>query len=318
MTDNHGDRRRMLLERIRKAHEKDHPDRPLLVAEVHPCHFADPAFTTLIVAPLSTLIGTWLPGLVTPGEGETTAAGLGALLDRIAEGAAVHVVPAAGDFVPAAADPVEVLATFFDRLRFWEREKGLVTAGLSADRPLRECTLWGHEQAGVPFVDPGAIAGYDIDLELNSFAEHSPQFAGDIEAVLDGADALEIDTRLALVRHASRSADAPVPTLGIDPVRWADILQQGVARVLRTDDDAQVVRALDFVHAMAFFDSVRDRLLDLGLDNLGKVREAQEALAVPAEGAEAFYRDRVDGAVRRLAFDFHAARGRLAERLGER
>ncbi len=332
---------RDVYEKVHEHHRSNYPGKPYFVTARYARHFVDASLTRFIVGPLTTLLGTYVPGGISgdiavsaevlqleAGASWTDArrkygTDISTTLDNIAAGTKIYEVYLGAklhdvtDEAKLSVMPGEVIGAALERLKFWEAEGGLVSAALAVDRPLGRVESWGSERTGIGFIDPGATDVFDLDSRLNSMILKYGEYESSLAAILSPAEHLGLGTRIALLRNAPRGDDAPIPAIGLGLERWCDYLYAGVAYALKNDDLEPVKAALTYLYGAACLDFVCRRLHDLWLRTFGAVRKVQEELTVPPELAEDFYEHRVDDVAQKLALDFYAGRSQLRALLGD-
>lgn len=329
--------------RVERAHRQRFGSRPMFVTARYARHFVDASLTRFVVGPLTTLMGTSVPGGISGDialsaeavakerRAEWTPArrrygtDISTTFDNIADpdtviwevylGAKLHDIT---DEAKLSTMPEQVIGAALERLLHWQRADGLVLDTIRAERDLAHPETWGPDQTGIGFVDPGATDAFDVDVKVRGLIERFDEFAGDIAAVAG-------DELLGTLRERRRALAAdgvpPAPErplwfLGVDGSMWIDILYRAVAFTLRTGEVDRPQRCLNYLYTAAFLEFVKHRLIDLGYPTAGAVRRAQGELAVPPERAERFYAEEVDAVARGLALRFYQGRRRILEHLG--
>ncbi len=332
---------RDVYEKVHAYHRATYPGQPYFVTARYARHFVDASLTRFIVGPLTTLLGTYVPGGISGDialSAEVLQLEVGAdwtearrkygtdistTLDNIAAGTKIYEVYLGAklhdvtDEAKLSVMPGEVIGAALERLKFWEANGGLVSSAVQEDGALGMVEPWSSEQTGIGFIDPGETDVFDLDSRLNSMIVDYHDFEPVLDEVLSPAEVLGLGTRVALLRSAARDDESKIPDIGIPLERWCEYLHAGVAYALKHDDIEPAKAALSYLYAAACLDFVCQRFHDLGLRTFGAVRNAASHLSVPPDLAEDFYEHRVDGVAQELALSFFAGRGKLRALLEE-
>lgn len=330
---------------VEAHHLLEHPGQPMFVTARYARHFVDASLTRFIVGPLTTLMGTYVPGGISGDIALSATAvareraarwtsarrrygtDIATTFDNLADpatqiyevylGAKLHDIT---DEAKLSAMPGQVIGAALERLLHWEEVDGRVTATLRSERPLGRVEAWGPERTGIGFVDPGATDAFDVNVKLDGLVRRFGEFADDLERVVGADHRRRLGARVDELAALTSSGDdeASLRFLGVDSDLWVELLGRAVAHALSTGEVEVTARALNYLYTAAFLEFVRERLVDLGLESIGAVRRAQGRLGVPPERAERFYADRVDALAEALALRFFERRGRIAELLGSR
>jgi hypothetical protein len=326
---------RDVYEKLHAYHRVNYPGQPYFVTARYARHFVDASLTRFIVGPLTTLLGTYVPGGISgdiavsaevlqleAGADWTVArrkygTDISTTLDNIAAGTKIYEVYLGAklhdvtDEAKLSVMPGEVIGAALERLKFWEANGGLVSSALQEDSKLNRVESWGSERTGISFIDPGETEVFNLDSRLNSMIVKYDEFEPVLTKILSPAELLGLGTRVALLRNAERIDSAAIPVIGVGLNEWCGYLYSGVAYALKHDDIEPAKLALSYLYAAACLDYVCQRFQDLGMTTFGAVRKVEDRLAVPADMAEEFYEHRVDGVAQKLALSFHAGRGQL-------
>lgn len=319
-------------------HLSHHPHRPMFVTARYARHFVDASLTRFIVGPLTTLMGTYVPGGISGDialsaeavakERDATwttarrryGTDISTTFDNLADsetvvyelslGAKLHDIT---DEAKLSVMPAQVIGAALDRLLHWQDHDGRVLDLSRSDRPLKRVEIWGPDRTRIGFVDPGQTDVFDIDSKRHSLVQRFDEFESDIETVV-GADTLVmLQERVEVLARERGDDESRIRFLGVDQDLWIELLQRAVAFALARKDIETPCRALNYLYTAAFLEFVRARLEDLGARTLGEVRAIQDTLGVPAVKAEQFYTTQVDAVADRLAFEFYERRARIEE-----
>lgn len=322
---------------VERAHAGRYPDRPFFVTARYARHFVDASLTRFVVGPLTTLMGRYVPGgisgdiVLSAGAvaheraAEWTEArrkygtDISTTFDNLADpdtiiyevylGAKLHDIT---DEAKLSVMPGEVIGAALERLLHWEQVDGRVTRGLG-EGALAPLEAWGPERTGIGFIDPGATGVFDVDAKITTLLDKWPAYRDVVRVVLGGSWHARLEERIQRLEDLRRTGTGELVFLGLGSDDWIDVLDRAVAHALARRDTEAPRRCLNYLYTAAFLEFVRERLCDLGHRTLDQVRAAQSSLAVPPDRAEAFYRDRVDGQVDRLAHRFHDQRARILD-----
>ena len=319
--------------RLVQRHLFEYPGRPYIVYPRYTRHFLDDALARLTVGPLSTLLGRHVPACngVDFAMPETSV-----VFEREVpwSEARLRFTSAVTTALDAAADPVtvlyelylgtrdhrvedqaamtpgehEVIAAALERLLHYETQSGMVSKMLAPDARLCPLEVWGEERTGIAFSDPGPAASFDVEakmaLLLDRFDEHRDAM-GQVLGEQTLAWLTEQQTALAGLVQAG---DGPLRFLGLDHGRWIGMLHRAVGHLLAGKSVEAPARCLAYLHVAAYCEHVRSCLLRLGIETVGDLRQAPDALGPAPEQARTFYQE-VEAEVTSLAREFFRRRG---------
>jgi hypothetical protein len=325
--------------RVEQQHRRDRAGQPMFVTVRYARHFVDASLTRFIVGPLTTLMGRYVPGGISGDIALSASAvaherqstwtaerlkygtDIATTFDNIADpqtaiyelyfGAKLHDITDEGKL---SVMPGEVIGAALERLAHWESIDGRVTRRLEDPASaLDEIVVWGPERTGISFIDPGATDVFDVDAKISGLVNRFDSFAPDIERVEGSEFYRDLSAQQDKLKALQRDGSKELAFLGLDADRWIEALHRAVAFTLAGGELDAAKRCLNYLYTAAFLEFVKDRLAELGHHTVDDVRRAQAELGVPADRAEAFYRDRVDKPVRDLALEFFARRARIVE-----
>lgn len=320
--------------RVEQEHRAQYPEREFFVTAKYARHFVDASLTRFIVGPLTTLLGTCVPGGISgdialsagavakergtwPEARRKYGTDIATTFDNLADprttlyevylGAKLHDIT---DEAKLSVMPAEVIGAALERILHYEER---VRQVIEDQQPLRYPVMWGPDKTGIAFIDPGLTNVFNVDTKMRALSERWSAFEAPIEAVYGAEEKARLLAEVEELRRLQQAGEGRLRFLDIGTRRWASLLGRAVAYVLRTRDIETAQRALNYLYTAAFLEFCRERLKDLGLETISQVRAAQQRLGAPPEQAEAFYRERVDGAATALAEYFYASRRTLLE-----
>jgi hypothetical protein len=316
---------------VEAAHRQRHGERPMFITARYARHFVDASLTRFVVGPLTTLLGRYVPGGISGDIALSAGAvakehaatwtdarrrygtDISTTFDNLADpatvvyevwlGAKLHDIT---DEARLAVMPGQVIGAALERIVHWEQAGGLVSAAMSGERPLQRAVTWGPRETGVGFVDPGATGVFDVDHKAEALIARFGEYRAALLTVYGPDRVRALEARLADLDQRRRDGRSAVTFLGVGAAEWIELLGVGVVHTLWSGEVEDAARALSYLYTAAFLEFVGARLTDLGHDSVDAVRRAQATLAVPADQAEAFYRERVDGFADALAARFFA------------
>ena len=314
---------------VEAAHRRRHGARPMFITARYARHFVDASLTRFVVGPLTTLLGSYVPGGISGDIALSAGAvakereaawgdarrrygtDISTTFDNLADpatvvyevwlGAKLHDIT---DEARLAVMPGQVIGAALERIVHWERAGGLVSGARTGGRPLQRAVTWGPAETGVGFVDPGATDVFDVDHKAEALVARFGEYREALLAVYGPERVRALEARLAELDRRRLDGRSAVTFLGVGADDWIELLGAGVSHALESGEIEAAARALSYLYTAAFLEFVGARLADLGLHTRDAVRQAQAALAVPADQAEAFYCDRVDGFSDALAARF--------------
>lgn len=329
--------------RVEARHREEYGERPMFVTARYARHFVDASLTRFIVGPLTTLMGTYVPGGISGDIGLSSAAvakereaawtsarrrygtDISTTFDNIADpetviwevylGAKLHDIT---DEAKLSEMPGQVIGAALERLLHWQQHDGRVIELIKAERELETPRMWGPERTGIDFVDPGATDAFDVDVKMRGLVEKHDDHAADIERVTGARVAELLSGRvqgLAQTLAGGSGRPTELAFLGVDQELWIDVIYRAVAYTLSTEDVVRARRCLNYLYTAAFLEFVKDRLVELGYSTVEEVRAVQKRLAVPADLAPSFYENSVDTVAENLALEFYGGRSRMLDYL---
>jgi hypothetical protein len=322
--------------RVEEEHKKERPGQQFFITAKYARHFVDASLTRFIVGPLTTLMGSCVPGgisgdivlsagAVNKERGRWSEArrkygtDISTTFDNLADpdttiyevylGAKLHDIT---DEAKLSVMPGEVIGAALERLlHYKEKVRGI----LESDDPLGQPVRWGADKTGISFIDPGYTDAFDIDVKINALTGRWADFSETVGKVYGQEERDRIGEKVKALALWHNNPEGEIRFLGVDFKRWIDLLGRAVAYALRTGDLESSKRALNYLYTAAFLEFCGERLKDLGLRTIEQVRQSQNHLGVPADQAEEFYRKRVDQAAFELAEGFYANRKAILEQL---
>ena len=324
--------------RVERQHRQRHGDRPFFVTARYARHFVDASLTRFIVGPLTTLMGQYVPGGIS-GDIVLSAGAvaherqsiwtearrkygtdISTTFDNIADtdtviyevylGAKLHDIT---DEAKLSVMPGEVIGAALERLLHWERAEGMVSRMLAPGRQLVDLEVWGPEQTGIGFVDPGHTDVFDVDAKIAALCDRFADYEADIRQVQGHEVAGLMAARVKDLGDSGRGGEAQLCFLGVDRVTWTEMMHRAVAYLLVHGEVDAPKRCLGYLYTAAFLEFVKDRLADLGHDTVAAVRKAQANLGVAPDRAEVFYDEQVDRVSLELAMGFFQGRERILQ-----
>ena len=180
--------------RVEQEHHAQHPEREFFVTAKYARHFVDASLTRFIVGPLTTLLGTYVPGGISgdialsagavakergawPEARRKYGTDIATTFDNLADprtliyevylGAKLHDIT---DEAKLSVMPAEVIGAALERILHYEERVRQVIEG---QQPLRYPVMWGSEKTGIAFIDPGLTNVFNMDTKMRALSERS-------------------------------------------------------------------------------------------------------------------------------------------------
>ena len=295
----------------------------------------------MIVGPLTTLMGTYVPGGI---SGDIVlSAGAVALerastwtnarrrygtdiattFDNIAAGTAIYEVYLGAklhditDDAKLSVMPGEVIGAALERLLHYESLDQRVTRLLGADTPLGHVTMRGPQETGIAFIDPGETSVFNVATKRLALVERFPLFEESMRVTLRPATFAMVQKRHAALNRALRDTTSQPLFLGIGAMEWTSFLHEAIGYALAVKDTTHACSALNYLYTAAFLEFCAQKLAELGCASVADIERVQKKLCVPKKDAQAFYAEKVDAAVKELAFGFFKNRNAILDRVQE-
>ncbi len=322
-----------VYKKVLDYHEKNYSGREFFVTASYARHFVDASLTRFIVGPLTTLMGSFVPGGIcgdTMWSGGTVAnerkaewterrrkygTDISSTFDCLADdnviiyevylGAKLHDIT---DEAKLNVMPGEVIGAALERILHYEKLDGRIGDIIKSKRDLKPVAAWSSEVTGIDFIDPGYTDIFNVDTKIKSLVEKFPHFKDYIKKVICREYYDKLEQHVEKLSGLADKEMGEVFFLNIDRNMWIDILYQALSYVLVTEDMETATRALNYLYTGAFLEFCREKLRGLGYVTMEEIRKAGLHLGVPSEKAKEYYRDEVDLVVRQMAYDFFAGR----------
>jgi hypothetical protein len=324
---------------ILNDHYKSHPAKEAFITASYARHFVDASITRNIVGPLTTLLGTYVPGgisgdiVLTSGavalerKAEWTEArykygtDIATTFDNMANGTMIYEAYLGAklhditDDAKLSVMPGEVIGSALERILFYEKLDGRVSKLLMDDSYiLKEPIQYDSNKTGISFINPGYTDSFVLKLKRETLANKYPDFSKALEKVLTTESFTRVDnSHKRLVTSIKSGSETPL-FLNITPNIWCNLIHQSILYLLTTEDIDTSKRALNYLYTAAFLETCSMRLYELGLSTIGAIEKAQNHLGVDDAIAKEFYTKRVDAASAKLAHDFFIGRRAALER----
>ncbi|MEQ8169367.1 MAG: hypothetical protein ABRQ38_10755 [Candidatus Eremiobacterota bacterium] len=314
-------------------HRKNHRGKEFFVTANYARHFVDASLTRFIVGPLTTLLGTYVPGgicgdiALSRGAAEHERKALWTerrrkygtdictTFDNIADkntviyevylGAKLHDIT---DEAKLNVMPGEVIGAALERIFYYEKNYGTVTAIIENDRELELPVIWGSEETGIDFIDPGFTDIFNVDTKIDTLIRRFPEFKDYIKKIIDCEYYKELEYHIEKLKIFTEEPKNELSFLNINREKWKDILYRSVAYLFLTEDIETTTKALNYLYTGAFLEFCREKFNELGYVTLQDIRTAQSNSGVEPDRARDFYRNRVDMVVSDMAKDFFKGR----------
>ncbi len=326
---------------VEKEHSLKKAGRDFFITAKYARHFVDASLTRFVVGPLTTIMGTYVPGGISGdivlSKGAVVreckvewddhrrryGTDIATTFDNIADentdiyevylGAKLHDIT---DEAKLSVMPGEVIGSALKRLLFYEERDSRITTIISEDRPLGRPEVWGPEKTGIDFIDPGYTDVFDVDTKRAGLLERFRDYRSAIETVLTPASWEKVISFYFSMSSASTGDDDIVMFLQITRDFWIELLYEHIGYLLKTGDVEVVKASMSYLYSAAFCEFCREKLQQLGARTYGEVRLIQKRLGVPPDKARDFYEREVDKVVEDMAMRFYEGRKRILKILG--
>ncbi len=323
---------------VEKEHALKRAGRDFFVTAKYARHFVDASLTRFVVGPLTTIMGTYVPGgisgdiVLSKGAVERECkvewddhrrrygTDIATTFDNIADpntdiyevylGAKLHDIT---DEAKLSVMPGEVIGSALKRLLFYEEKDARITTIISEDKPVGKPIIWGPEKTGIDFIDPGYTDVFDVDRKRYSLLERFKDYRSAIEAVLTSESYEKIAFSYSRLSTAPTGDSDPVMFLQITRDFWIELLYEHIGYLLKTSDVETVKASMSYLYSAAFCEFCKEKLEQLGAKTYGEVRLIQKNLGVPHDKARDFYEQEVDKVVEDMAMRFYEGRKRILE-----
>lgn len=323
-------------------HEKHFPGEDFFVTARYARHIVDASLTRNVVGPLTTLLGSYVPGgisgdiMLSAGAvaKERTAnwndarrnygTDIATTFDNIADpntriyevylGAKLHDVT---DDAKLSIMPGQVIGAALERILYYEDLDKRITHRLEQDVPLKKIVVWDSDRTNIDFINPGTTNVFNIDAKREALATKLDDFITDIKKAVRPSSYEEIIRNHKILTDAINSKTDEIVLMSISQQRWIELLYEVMGYVMATRDIESSKKALNYLYTAAFVEFCSEKLKDLGYTTLSAVRGIQEKLGVEDSKAKDFYSEKVDKVVRTLALNFYGGRSRIIDRMKE-
>ena len=331
-----------VYKKVMAYHEKHFPDEEFFVTARYARHIVDASLTRNVVGPLTTLLGSYVPGgisgdiMLSAGAvaKERTAnwndarrnygTDIATTFDNIADpntriyevylGAKLHDVT---DDAKLSIMPGQVIGAALERILYYEDLDKRITHRLEQDVSLKEIVVWDSDRTNIDFINPGTTNVFNIDAKREALATKLDDFKTDIKKVVRPSSYEEIIRNHKILTDAINSKTDEIVLMSVSQQRWIELLYEVMGYVMVTRDIESSKKALNYLYTAAFVEFCSEKLKDLGYTTLSAVRGIQEKLGVEDSKAKAFYSEKVDKVVRTLALNFYGGRSRIIDRMKE-
>ena len=331
-----------VYKKVIEHHEKHHPNKDFFVTARYARHIVDASLTRNVVGPLTTLMGSYVPGGIS-GDIMLSAGAvakerianwndarrnygtdIATTFDNIADpntwiyevylGAKLHDVT---DDAKLTIMPGQVIGSALERILYYEDFDRRITHRLENDIPLEEIVVWNYDQTNIDFINPGTTNVFNIDVKREALATKFDDFKGDIEKVLRPSSYEKIINNHKILMDSINAKSEKIVLMSISQERWIELLCEVMGYVMVTKDIESSKKALNYLYTAAFVEFCAEKLQELGYTTLSAVRRIQEILGLDDSKAKAFYSENVDKVVKNLALNFYRGRSRIIDRMKE-
>ncbi|MBW2539500.1 MAG: hypothetical protein JRE27_07840 [Deltaproteobacteria bacterium] len=331
-----------VYKKVIEYHEKHFPDKNFFVTARYARHFVDASLTRNVVGPLTTLMGSYVPGGIS-GDIMLSAGAvakersakwddarrnygtdIATTFDNIADpdtriyeiylGAKLHDVT---DDAKLSIMPGQVIGAALERILHYEDLDKRITHRLTNDVPLSEILIWDSDQTNIDFINPGTTNVFNIDAKREALATKFDNFKRDLKQVLRSSSYGNMMHNHEILMKSVKSNSEEIVLMSIPQNFWIDLLYEVMGYVLVTKDIESSKKALNYLYTAAFVDFCGEKLKELGYTTLSAVRGIQENLGVSDHEAKTFYSDKVDKVVKTLAINFYSNRSKIINRMKE-
>ncbi|MFP4521318.1 MAG: hypothetical protein ACLFQK_04160, partial [Fibrobacterota bacterium] len=324
-----------------EIHNRKNPGKDFFITARYARHFVDASLTRNVVGPLTAIMGKYVPGgisgdiVLSPGAAghERKAVwnearlrygtDIATTFDNIANGSIIYEVYLGAklhditDDAKLAVMPGEVIGAALERILYYEKKDGRISALLSDGKEMGGVIKLGPEKTGINFIDPGKTDVFNIDAKRKVLTDKYESFRDDMKKTLREKTFNMVEENYAALKKASEEGGDEPLFMGIDSVKWTEILYEVLGYMLKTEDIESSKRALNYLYTCAFLEFCRDRLKDLGAEKIPEIREIQKVLGVPADKSRDFYSERVDRIIEDMVIRFYKGRSAILERKNE-
>ncbi|MBL8027741.1 MAG: hypothetical protein JNL74_15065 [Fibrobacteres bacterium] len=319
--------------KILNEHKQNYPGKEAFITARYARHFVDASITRNVVGPLTTLLGTYVPGgisgdiVLTAGaaalelKSEWTEArcrygtdiattfdniGNGTVIYEAYLGAKLHDIT---DDAKLTVMPGEVIGSALERLLSFEKADGRVSR-IIKDKTfeLKNPICYGPEKTGIKFINPGRTAAFSLAKKRESLVSRFPAFESDLKRALPAASFQKIKTNVSLLESAFKNgSDSPL-FISVTPAYWCSLLYESLSYFFKTLDIDTAKKAMNYLYTAAFLETCAERLSELGLRTAKQIETVEKNLGVDDNKAYDFYTNNVDGASLKLATEFFKGR----------
>jgi len=331
-----------VYKKVIEHHEKHYPGEDFFITARYARHIVDASLTRNVVGPLTTLMGSYVPGGIS-GDIMLSAGAvakerianwndarrnygtdIATTFDNIADpntriyevylGAKLHDVT---DDAKLSIMPGQVIGAALERILYYEDFDRRITYRLENDIPLEKIVVWDSDQTNIDFINPGTTNVFNIDLKREALVTKFDDFKDDIKKVLRPASHEEIVSNHKILTDSINEKTDQIVLMSISQERWIELLYEVMGYVMVTGDIESSKKALNYLYTAAFVEFCAEKLKELGYNALSAVRGIQENLGLDDSKAKAFYSQKVDKVVKTLALNFYQGRSRIIDRMKE-
>jgi hypothetical protein len=310
-------------------HEKHYPGEDFFVTARYARHIVDASLTRNVVGPLTTLMGSYVPGGI---SGDIMLSAGAVAKERIAnwnDARRNYGTDIATTFDNIADPNTRIFEVYLgaklhdvtddalERILYYEDLDTRITHRIENDVPLEKIVVWDSDQTNIDFINPGTTNVFNIDAKRNALADKLDNFKGDIKKVLRPSSYEEIISNHKILTDSINSKTDEIVLMSISQERWIELLYEVTGYVMVTKDIESSKKALNYLYTAAFVEFCSEKLKDLGYTTLSAVRDIQENLGIGDSKAKAFYSEKVDKVVKALALRFYQGRSRIIDRMKE-
>ncbi|MFC1584789.1 hypothetical protein ACFL5V_04515 [Fibrobacterota bacterium] len=331
-----------VYKKIMEYHQDRHPDKNYFVTARYARHFVDASITRNVVGPLTTLVGSYVPGGISGdimlSAGAVTkevkanwddsrrnyGTDIATTFDNIADkstliyevylGAKLHDVT---DDAKLSIMPGQVIGAALERILYYEDTDKRISQRLSSQEPLDPVICWDSDKTGIGFINPGYTDVFDIDAKRKVLLDKFDDFRDHIKQVLKPESFEEIVSSHQRLAESVQAGRDEIIFMSLPSARWIQLLYEVLGYVLVTRDIENSKKALNYLYTAAFVEFCGVKLTELGYPTLTAVRQIQKKLGVDDDRAREFYAANVDAVVKELALDFYKGRSGILTRMKE-
>jgi hypothetical protein len=331
-----------VYKKVIEYHEKHYPGEDFFVTARYARHIVDASLTRNVVGPLTTLMGSYVPGGIS-GDIMLSAGAvakerianwndarrnygtdIATTFDNIADpntriyevylGAKLHDVT---DDAKLSIMPGQVIGAALERILYYEDIDRRINHRLENDIPLKKIVVWDSDRTNIDFINPGTTNVFNIDVKREALATRLDDFKSDIEKVLRPSSYEEIISNHKILTDSINAKTDEIVLMSISQQRWIELLYEVMGYVMVTQDIESSKKALNYLYTAAFVEFCSEKLKDLGYTTLSSVRGIQENFGLGDSNAKVFYSEKVDKVVKTLALHFYQGRSRIIDRMKE-